>query len=131
MCSSDLPHGSEYPLILKAYFPEEFYKSYATENYALCFECHNKNFALDKNTTNLTSFRDGDRNLHYLHVNKDVKGRSCKACHQVHASSQEKHIRTSVPFGKIKWELPIKFTKFEDGGKCVVGCHAPKEYHRK
>jgi predicted CXXCH cytochrome family protein len=125
------PHGSENYRLLRLYFPKEFYVPYAPENYALCFKCHNKDIALEERTTTLTDFRDKDRNLHFLHVNKQVKGRSCKACHQVHASNQAKHIRTSVPFGKIKWELPVTYTKSEDGGKCVVGCHAPKEYHRK
>lgn len=125
------PHGSENHRLLKKDFPDEFYIPYSTENYAICFDCHNKDIALDQKTLTLTDFRDDDRNLHFLHVNKDPKGRSCKACHQVHASSQQKHIRTSVPYGKIKWELPVTFTKFEDGGKCVVGCHSPKEYHRK
>lgn len=124
------PHGSNNFRILRKYFPEEFYMPYSTENYAICFQCHNQTIALDKKTKTLTDFRDGERNLHFVHVNKDVKGRSCKACHQVHASTQDKHIRTSVPFGKINWELPVTYTKFEDGGKCVVGCHSPKEYHR-
>lgn len=125
------PHGSENYRLLKKYFPREFYMSYNTENYAMCFECHNKNIALDPETTTLTDFRDGDENLHYLHVNKDVKGRSCKACHQAHATNQAKHIRKSVPYGSVNWELPVAFTKLDDGGSCVVGCHAPKEYHRK
>jgi predicted CXXCH cytochrome family protein len=125
------PHGNGNSRILRMYFPMEFYKPYATENYALCFNCHNKDIALDEQTKTLTDFRDKDRNLHFLHVNKEVKGRSCKACHQVHASTQEKHIRESVPYGEIDWELPVSFTKYDDGGKCVVGCHAPKEYHRQ
>lgn len=125
------PHGSEYFRMLRKYFPSKFYMPYAPENYALCFDCHNKDIALDEKTRTLTDFRNGEINLHYKHVNKKVKGRSCKACHQVHASDQEKHIRKSVPFGAINWELPVTFTKFEDGGRCVVGCHAPKEYRRK
>ncbi len=125
------PHGSENFKILRKYFPEEFYMPYAEDNYALCFECHNRQIAHDTETKTLTDFRDKERNLHFLHVNKDVKGRSCKACHQVHASDQEKHIRESVPFGKISWELPVTYTKTENGGSCVVGCHAPKEYKRK
>jgi len=125
------PHGSANYRLLKKFFPHEFYMPYNTENYAMCFECHNKNIALDSETTTLTDFRDGDVNLHYLHVNKPVKGRSCKACHQAHATNQQKHIRTSVPYGSVNWELPVSYTKLEDGGKCVVGCHAPKEYHRK
>ena len=125
------PHGSEFHSILRKFFPEEFYTPYAEENYASCFECHNHQIAMEAETETLTDFRDGDRNLHYLHVNKDVKGRSCKACHQVHASTQEKHIRLSVPFGAIDWELPVTFTKTKDGGSCQVGCHAPKGYKRK
>jgi predicted CXXCH cytochrome family protein len=125
------PHGSENYKILKKYFPEEFYISYAEGNYAMCFECHNSQVAKDSNTTTLTDFRNKDVNLHYLHVNKEIKGRSCKACHQAHASNQEKHVRVSVPFGKMNWELPVTYTKTENGGSCVVGCHAPKEYSRK
>lgn len=123
------PHGSENFRILKKYFPKEFYIPYNTENYAMCFECHNQNIALDAETKTLTDFRDGKRNLHYLHVNKE-KGRSCRSCHSEHAANQNKHIRNSVPYGSMNWELPVEFTKFEDGGKCVVGCHSPKEYHR-
>jgi predicted CXXCH cytochrome family protein len=125
------PHGSENFRILKKYFPEEFYKPYSDENYAICFECHNRQIAHDAETKTLTDFRDNERNLHYLHVNKDVKGRSCKACHEAHASNQQKHIRKSVPFGKVSWELPVTYTKTENGGSCVVGCHAPKDYGRK
>ncbi len=112
----------------KKYFPKEFYKPYATESYAICFDCHNKDIALDKVTTKLTNFRNGDVNMHFLHVNKE-KGRSCKACHEVHAGSQEKHIRKEVPFGG-SWKLPINFTKASNGGTCVVGCHKPKTYDR-
>ena len=125
------PHGSEFHVMLNKYFPEEFYKPYVEENYELCFECHNRQMAFEPNTTTLTGFRDGKVNMHYLHVNKDLKGRTCRACHQVHASSQEHHIRTSVPFGDIDWELPVIFTSDEDGGSCQVGCHAPKGYSRK
>ena len=105
--------------------------AYQEENYSLCFECHNSQFARNQETLTLTDFRDGSQNLHFLHVNKDIKGRTCKACHQVHASDQEKHIRRSVPYGSIDWDLPITFTKSEDGGTCQVGCHSPKGYSRK
>lgn len=123
------PHGSDNPRILKKYFPEEFYTPYATEKYAICFDCHNEKIALDKVTTTLTNFRNGNLNLHYLHVNKDPKGRSCKACHEVHAGDQAKHIRNEVPFGSM-WSYPVEYTNLETGGKCVVGCHKPKQYDR-
>jgi predicted CXXCH cytochrome family protein len=124
------PHGSAYHRILKKYFPEEFYVGYREENYAMCFECHNRQIAMEEETETLTDFRDEKINLHYVHVNKIEKGRSCRACHQVHASSQAKHIRISVPYGSMKWELPVKFTKTENGGSCEVGCHSPKDYSR-
>jgi predicted CXXCH cytochrome family protein len=124
------PHGSAYHCILKKYFPEDFYVGYREENYAMCFECHNHQIAMEEETETLTDFRDDKTNLHYVHVNKMEKGRSCRACHQVHASSQAKHIRISVPYGSMKWELPVKFTKTENGGSCEVGCHSPKDYNR-
>ncbi len=123
------PHGSNNPNILKKYFPDEFYTPYETEKYAICFDCHNKKIALDKMTTTLTNFRNGNLNLHYLHVNKDPKGRSCKSCHEMHAGNQEKHIREEVPFGSM-WSYPVQYTRLETGGKCVVGCHKPKQYDR-
>lgn len=125
------PHGSEHYKILRKDFPKEFYTSYDEDKYAICFECHNADIAREQKTTTLTDFRNKDLNLHFLHVNKKEKGRSCRACHQVHASNQAKHVRTSVPFGNIDWELPVTFTKRENGGSCVVGCHAPKDYGRK
>jgi len=123
-------HGSEQPFILRQYFPRKFYNAFSVEKYALCFNCHNKDIALDSVTLTLTDFRNYDINLHYKHVNKQYKGRSCKACHEVHASNQAKHIRKEVPFGK-NWSYPIIFTKYDDGGKCVVGCHKPQAYKRQ
>ena len=123
-------HGSDQPRILKQYFPKEFYNAYSTTRYALCFNCHNKEIALDSITTTLTYFRDGNINLHYKHVNKATKGRSCKACHEAHASNQEKHIRKSVPFGGGSFSYPIIYTREKEGGTCIVGCHKPQTYRR-
>jgi predicted CXXCH cytochrome family protein len=123
-------HGSPYTKILRNYFPAEFYISYKTENYAICFDCHNKDIALHAKTAELTDFRNGDRNLHFVHVNKDKKGRSCKACHEVHSGNQPKHIREEVPYGQM-WSYPIRYTKTPAGGTCVVGCHKPFSYDRK
>ena len=122
-------HGSSNPRILKAYFPAEFYVPYKTENYSICFECHNQDIALQPKTKELTNFRNGDRNLHFLHVNKDKRGRSCKACHEVHAGNQKMHIREQVPYGDT-WSYPIRYTQTSTGGSCVVGCHKPQSYDR-
>ena len=124
-----IPHGSASPKILSKFFPLEFYNAYTPERYALCFECHDEDIALDENTTTLTDFRNGSQNMHYLHIHKVRKGRSCKACHEVHASDQARHIRTEVPYGKM-WSYPIKYTETENGGTCIVGCHKPKDYDR-
>ena len=83
---------------------------------------------LTPETTDLTDFRNGKTNMHYLHVNKAERGRTCRACHETHGSDLPKHIRESIPYGK--WDLPIRFTKTETGGSCSPGCHLPKPYDR-
>lgn len=122
-------HGSKYFRLLAKDYPEVFYAPYADENYALCFSCHEKTLVQTEKTDNLTDFRNGLQNLHFLHVNKERRGRTCRACHQTHASNQPKHIRKSVPYGK--WELPVGFAKTETGGSCKSGCHVQKAYDRK
>ncbi|MDW7774427.1 MAG: cytochrome c3 family protein [Desulfobulbaceae bacterium] len=120
-------HGSTFVKLLGRAFPMDFYDAYSPEKYDLCFGCHNKDIAKMKITEELTNFRDGQYNLHFLHVNRE-KGRTCTACHGAHASTQAKHIREEVPFGA--WAYPIQYTKSQNGGTCVVGCHAPKTYDR-
>lgn len=122
------PHGSASMKILKHFFVEKFYNPYDPKLYALCFECHKEDLVLDERTTALTDFRNGDLNLHYLHVHRK-KGRTCMACHQAHAGSQECQIRRSTPFGT--WKIPIEFTKTPTGGKCGASCHVAKEYDRE
>jgi predicted CXXCH cytochrome family protein len=123
------PHGSNhFRLLVKAY-PAVFYAPYKEENYALCYSCHDKTVAQTERTEVLTDFRNGDLNLHYLHVNKAKRGRTCRACHQTHASNLPKHIREAVPYGV--WELPIGFVKSESGGSCAPGCHVPVTYDRE
>ncbi len=120
-------HGSTYAKLLGRAFPMDFYDSYSPTKYDLCFGCHNKDIARKKITSELTNFRDGKYNLHFLHVNRK-KGRTCTSCHGAHASTQAKHVREEVPFGG--WSYPIQYTKTKEGGTCVVGCHAPKTYDR-
>ena len=122
------PHGSQNFRILRNPYPPTFYKPFATENYNLCFSCHEKTIVLNPETTKLTNFRNGNMNLHFTHVNKPVKGRTCRACHETHASNYPKHIREAVPFGS--WELPVNFQKTETGGSCTPGCHKIKKYDR-
>jgi predicted CXXCH cytochrome family protein len=114
------PHGSDNFRILRKYFPPKFYAPFDVKNYELCFTCHEKTLVLDPRTTTLTGFRNGDQNLHYVHVHKE-KGRTCRACHDAHATNNPKHIRDGVPFGT--WELPINYRKTANGGSCLPGCH--------
>jgi len=122
------PHGSNNFRMLWENFPELFYAPYMEKNYALCFMCHEHTLAEEKYTTTLTGFRNGNQNLHYVHVNNPVKGRTCRACHDAHATNNPKHIRDGVPFGA--WELPINFKKTETGGQCLPGCHQLFKYDR-
>ncbi|MHC4911899.1 MAG: cytochrome c3 family protein [Planctomycetota bacterium] len=124
-----ISHGSEYFRLLAKEYPPEFYAPFNKENYALCFSCHAESLVLTRDTTELTDFRNGDSNLHYLHVNKARKGRTCRSCHATHASNLPKHIRESVPYGT--WQLPIQFEKTETGGSCKPGCHVPFAYDRE
>jgi predicted CXXCH cytochrome family protein len=123
------PHASNYDTFLIDFFPTEFYFPYGTDHYALCFGCHSEEVATEEFTEIFTDFRNGDFNLHFLHVNRE-KGRSCKACHEIHAGNQEMHIANEVPYGKNGHMLSIKYTKTDTGGSCEVGCHKDKSYDR-
>jgi predicted CXXCH cytochrome family protein len=121
-------HGSDYFRLLVKQYPPEFYAPFDISNYDLCFSCHQADKVLVKETENLTDFRNGKTNLHYLHVNMSEKGRTCRTCHASHASNEPKQLRKEVPYGG--WEIPIQFEKTETGGGCSPGCHDPRTYDR-
>lgn len=121
-------HGSEHFRLLAQDYPPLFYTPFSPDKYALCFSCHPESLVLTERTSALTDFRNGDWNLHYVHVNKQ-RGRTCRSCHATHASDLPKHIRDSVPYGT--WNLPIQFQKTETGGGCRPGCHQPLTYDRQ
>jgi predicted CXXCH cytochrome family protein len=123
------PHAGERFAMLHEEYPPQFYASFDAERYQLCFSCHLPELVTDPSGTGLTRFRDGDTNLHWLHVNKE-KGRTCRACHEVHASSRPFHIRESVPFGTSGWMLEINFEASDEGGSCAPGCHKEATYSR-
>jgi predicted CXXCH cytochrome family protein len=122
-------HGGVRPRLLNKEFPSSFYTPFQENSYELCFSCHDSYLALAPKTTSLTGFRDGDRNLHYVHVNQEVKGLTCRACHEIHAGDSEKHVRNYVPFGD--WMIPIGFSKTSTGGTCSPGCHQVYSYDRE
>jgi predicted CXXCH cytochrome family protein len=123
------PHASQNFRCLAHDYPERFYAPFRVEDYSLCFMCHSQAAFLSDTTQTLTNFRNGTRNLHFVHVNDPTRGRTCRACHEVHASNHPFHIRDTVPFGG--WDLPINFELLADGGRCSPGCHEPREYHRE
>jgi len=121
------PHASSHARLLVAGYPAEFYSPFKIELYGLCFRCHVPDLVLQQQGTGLTLFRDGDKNLHWLHVNQK-KGRTCRACHEVHASKEAFHMRESVPFGPNGWLLQIGFKETPTGGSCSPGCHVERKY---
>lgn len=121
------PHGSDNPFILRLAFPHKFYSAYQKGEYDLCFNCHKEALVTTEKTVTITNFRNGDINLHMLHVNQK-KGRTCRACHDVHASDQEDHIREEFEFGAAS--IPIEYIKTGTGGRCIPGCHRERGYDR-
>ncbi|MEW6426616.1 MAG: cytochrome c3 family protein [Thermodesulfobacteriota bacterium] len=122
-------HGSGNRKLLAANFTDKYQVDFELENYRLCFNCHNEKVVAALKSVD-TNFRNGDINLHYVHVNKDRKGRSCSTCHEIHASDQPRHMRSKIPF-KGRMTISLEFTPTETGGGCVVGCHKPRDYDRE
>jgi len=122
-------HGTKTEALLARAYPAKFYSPYSEDAYGLCFDCHDAEAFADASTEDATEFRNGSQNLHYLHVNRPAKGRSCRACHEPHASRHPKHIAERVRFGT--WRIPINFTPTPTGGGCQPGCHRPYGYDRE
>lgn len=123
------PHGSSSPLLLNQQYPAGVYAPFTKDTYAFCFQCHEAGAFTEQYTENLTSFRNGKRNLHFLHANQGNKGRTCQMCHNPHASDVEHLINTAgMPFGK--WRIPVEYLARENGGRCAPGCHREIEYDR-
>lgn len=121
-------HGSFFKHLLAGPYSTDFFNDYDEKHYSLCFQCHKIDLLLHPNTSYNTNFRDGKRNLHYVHVNRTNRGRSCKLCHGVHSSPLPKLMADKVSFGD--WEMPVNFVITDSGGRCTPGCHAPAAYDR-
>ena len=122
-----LPHGAEHSRLLTANYTTNFYEPFSLEHYALCFQCHDQKLALEA-TTEGTGFRNGDRNLHFVHVNTEKDGRACRTCHTIHVSKATKQIAETVPYGQ--WKLPLNYLPTPTGGSCNAGCHRLATYDR-
>ncbi len=122
------PHFSAEHALLRSSYPDKEYASFDPQNYAMCTACHDS-ILFEEETTTHTGFRDGEVNLHFVHVNRE-KGRACGLCHQPHAGALPKLMREAVPFGPGGWNLPINFIFSDTGGSCMSACHEPRSYDR-
>jgi len=120
-------HASDRHTLLTSPFPAERYAPAETDNFELCFRCHDKELFAESLTTTATNFRNGDQNLHYVHIN-GIKGRNCNLCHNVHGASNDHLIDEKVEFGN--WEMPVNYVQHKDGGSCAPGCHEERRYER-
>ncbi|MDD5758644.1 MAG: cytochrome c3 family protein [Desulfobulbaceae bacterium] len=122
-------HGSKFLKLLIGPYPDSIYAPYDPDIYDLCFTCHDKGLLTSQTTDSDTSFRNGKKNLHYLHAAIPQKGRTCKTCHEAHASNGPKLInQTGSSFGE--WQMSISFSTSGPGGSCMPGCHRKMEYNR-
>ena len=121
-------HGGDQDNLLIHPYSTGFYLPFSQESYSLCFACHDSRLAASETSDGITGFRDGNKNLHWLHVAKSSQGRSCGACHNPHAGQNASLIADSVAFGQ--WKLPINFKPTDAGGSCAPGCHKPATYDR-
>lgn len=122
-----MPHAADYPKLLNAAFPQETYVKAEVSTFELCFGCHDSGLLTEEKSEISTNFRDGDRNLHFVHINGH-KARNCNVCHNVHGSPNEHLITQRTTFGN--WEMPLRVGFNPDGGSCNTGCHAEKHYNR-
>ncbi len=121
------PHAANNMDLLRNKFPVGAYAPVTKENFALCFDCHNTELIEKERTRTATNFRNGDRNLHFVHTNGN-RGRNCTTCHNMHASKNDHLIEDKAPYGN--WEMPIKYKHNKNGGSCFPGCHKEQKYDR-
>ena len=131
-------HESSQAALLTEAYAGGRYLQYEAESYQLCYNCHDQKAFETEAAGDLTEFRHGENNLHYLHVygkievnkygmKKQKDGMTCVGCHLTHGTEQPKMIRHVLEC-KGTFCYTINFRKFEGGGTCVVGCHKPKVY---
>jgi len=126
--SCHVPHDSSYSKLLFDDYPSGPSSAYDAAKYAFCFACHSEKITRERYTTTDTDFRNGRLNLHYLHVNKEKSGQTCRACHGEHAVNQPGLIRDKMQYGI--WEALFQFKKSNTGGGCLAGCHGEYNYDR-
>ncbi|HLO25842.1 MAG TPA: cytochrome c3 family protein [Geobacteraceae bacterium] len=125
------PHGTPYMKLLKGKYPEALYVPFekGKDTYDFCLKCHEKFLISFPETTFYTKFRNGKENLHFFHVTNKKKGRTCRLCHEPHASNGDHLLRVNgAEFGE--WNIPLRFVPNPTGGTCSPGCHGTYSYDR-
>jgi predicted CXXCH cytochrome family protein len=122
-------HGSSHFRLLNKAYPEGMYAAYSPKTYELCIDCHDNEESFSKDQTTMTGFRQGEKNLHAVHLKREDRGRTCRTCHGEHATPIAHLIRESVPFGGQGWSLNVNYIPEADGGRCIRSCHETKVYH--
>jgi len=121
-------HGGSHAQLLRGVAEKIPMGPYDALNFSLCFSCHDQALATDADAT---QFRDGDRNLHAVHLSpSDNKVRGCASCHAVHSVGDPRLIAKTINFEGSGWHMPMEFTLREDGGSCGGACHEPLRYSR-
>ena len=121
------PHSGENRAMLIGVFIPDQYSDGSVGNFELCFLCHDSDLMDAETTEFATNFRNGKRNLHFLHL-KGEKGRNCNMCHDVHGAVNQKLIIDRLQFGS--WQMQFFFDSTADGGSCLTACHSEKKYAR-
>ncbi len=135
------PHSANHRNQLAGYYTTKRYVKFSTEEYELCFTCHDETLVTTEYASSETNFRNDTLNLHYVHVrgrstsdkygikSSNKKGRACFGCHLSHGSNQPFMLLSKLELGKIS-VYSLRYTKKDNGGSCVVGCHIERAYDR-
>ncbi len=123
-------HGSQHAHLLREASPNEMKGAFDKKYFSLCFSCHTSELVTEKTTRISTQFRQGDRNLHSLHLEKQGHGNTCMTCHAIHGSNQGRHISRSIFYPGSTWKMRLDYTPSPSGGTCLTDCHEEIPYSR-
>ncbi len=127
--SCHVPHKSTFAHLLKENYSMNNYLNgeHPISEVAHCFTCHDRTLIDRERVTTQTQFRNGSKNLHYLHFQGAQRG--CHLCHDSHASNNHSLIRPSFEY--LTKMVPILFERSPTGGKCATMCHKTLTYDRE
>ncbi|MCB9847548.1 MAG: hypothetical protein H6814_03945 [Phycisphaeraceae bacterium] len=120
-------HGGQYEGLLRAIKPGVLLGDFDIRNYALCFSCHDQRLT---GPADATRFRDGNRNLHAVHLKEEGRSGGCTDCHAVHSGSGPRMIVETLNYQGSDWGTPMNFELTSDGGSCAPACHEKLSYSR-